>query len=194
MHIATIARLVGLGYRVYMRDRGDSWLYYTTADGGKIGCLATERFGGYHVTSVHIPNTTTGTGALMRECRDDPTTEDLESGFGEPDWFDSRDRAATKKFRDWEHFHSFDSWHASYKEVLLWKRCAESRYWEMLGVVPPAIVGDGAFMVGEPVNHDAQGHLRFDGFKQEGEQFFETTEPMTIEVFRNLHPKLKEQR
>lgn len=42
------------------------------------------------------------------------------------------------------------------KEVtaMKWIRVTRDRYWEMLEVLPPAVMGGGAFMVGEPMSHD----------------------------------------
>jgi hypothetical protein len=74
----------------------------------------------------------------------------------------------------------------------IWKPCTKARYWEMLEILPPAVMGGGAFMVGEPINHDAQGQPTFRGFKKvEGGKFFETVNPMNIQDFAKLCPDVK---
>jgi len=116
---ALIARIRELGYRVFMRLPSDSWLYYTDAEGKNIGQLSAERFGGYWITTVHIPNRTTGTGFRVKECSDVDAAA-LELGFATfPGWPLGPDAAATvKKWDSWEHFQRRDSWNASYREVL----------------------------------------------------------------------------
>lgn len=70
-----------------------------------------------------------------------------------------------------------------------WKRVSRERYWDMLEVLPPAVFGGGAFMVGEPANHDPEtGQPTFAAFKQTGDAYFEATEPMTIAAFRKICP------
>lgn len=65
-----------------------------------------------------------------------------------------------------------------------WEPCTEERYWEMLEVLPPAAQRKGAFLVGEALDHHAKsGHGRFDAFKQEGENFFAFSRPMTRAEF-----------
>jgi hypothetical protein len=34
---------------------------------------------------------------------------------------------------------------------MTWKPATKARYWDMLEVLPPAVMGGGAFMVGEPM-------------------------------------------
>jgi hypothetical protein len=58
----------------------------------------------------------------------------------------------------------------------------------MLEVLPPAVMGGGAFMVGEPINHDAMGQPTFKGFKQVGDKYFEADTPMNIQDFAKLCP------
>lgn len=70
-----------------------------------------------------------------------------------------------------------------------WKRVSKARYWEMLEVLPPAVMGGGGFMVGEPYDHSAEGYPRFAAFRQIGDQFFEASEPMTIKEFRQIVPR-----
>lgn len=69
-----------------------------------------------------------------------------------------------------------------------WKKIGRDRYWEMLEILPPAVMGGGAFMVGEPQSIDANGTPTFWGFKQTGEAYFEATSAMTIAEFSKLCP------
>lgn len=73
-----------------------------------------------------------------------------------------------------------------------WKPCTKAKYWDMLEVLPPAVMGGGAFMVGEPQSHDpATGQPTFWGYKQVGEKFFATDEAMTIQAFAKICPGVK---
>ena len=69
-----------------------------------------------------------------------------------------------------------------------WKRVSRDRYWEMLECLPPAVMGGGGFLVGEPMNHNAAGQPTFTAFLQKGEQYFEASAPMTIKEFRAVCP------
>lgn len=54
------------------------------------------------------------------------------------------------------------------------------RYWEMLEVLPPAAMGGGGFLVGEPCDHHAiTGQPRYDGFREWHGKFYEGSRPMT---------------
>ena len=41
-----------------------------------------------------------------------------------------------------------------------------------LGVVPPADMGNGYFLLGEPINTDNEGNLLYNKFSNEGGRFF----------------------
>lgn len=71
---------------------------------------------------------------------------------------------------------------------ITWNRTTSERYWEMLEILPPAVMGGGGFMVGEPMDHNAEGFPTFTAFKQVGKQYFEASEPMTIREFRKFVP------
>lgn len=77
--------------------------------------------------------------------------------------------------------------------TIKWKPISRDRYWEMLEVLPPAVMGGGGFMVGEPWDHDpATGKPRFAGFRKAGEgkatRYYEASKPMTIAEFRQFVP------
>ena len=45
-----------------------------------------------------------------------------------------------------------------------WIETTEERYDEMLGVLPPAYWSSIGFLVGEPMDHNANGQPRFSAF------------------------------
>ena len=48
-------------------------------------------------------------------------------------------------------------WDAMKKEPTKWIRTTEGMYYDMLEVLPPAAMGHGAFLVGEPYTHNSRG-------------------------------------
>lgn len=69
-----------------------------------------------------------------------------------------------------------------------WKRVSKARYWEMLEVLPPAVMGGGGFLVGEPMDTNADGKLTFSAFLEKNGKYFESSRPMTIKEFRAVCP------
>lgn len=74
-----------------------------------------------------------------------------------------------------------------------WKECTEERYWEMLECVPPAVMGGGGFMVGEPYDHiqDAETGKwvpTFHAFRKIAGKHYAASAPMTIREFRKVCP------
>lgn len=68
-----------------------------------------------------------------------------------------------------------------------WLDCSAERYEQMLGVLPPAAMKSGAFMVGEAVDHHSgTGRARFRAFRaNRGEgTFSEYSRPMTFAEFK----------
>ncbi len=70
-----------------------------------------------------------------------------------------------------------------------WKRIDESRYWEMLGMLPPAMQTGLGFLVGEAYTHRTcavTGEIcaAFSAFAEHRGEFFEATGPMTRAEFR----------
>lgn len=75
-----------------------------------------------------------------------------------------------------------------------WKEVTEARYWEMLGVLPPAIQTRLGFLVGEPMDHGRctiTSHIkpRFSAFAEVGGKFYECSRPMTIPEFKAIKSK-----
>lgn len=68
-------------------------------------------------------------------------------------------------------------------------KTTEEKYWEMLEVLPPEIMTGYGFLVGEPMDHNANGYPRFAAFVEYPiGTFFESTGPMTISEFKALNP------
>ena len=74
---------------------------------------------------------------------------------------------------------------------MTWKQVSRERYWDMLEILPPAVMGGGAFMVGEPISHDAAGQPTFRGFLKAGDKYFEAVDLMSIPDFRKFCPVVK---
>lgn len=70
---------------------------------------------------------------------------------------------------------------------LEWQEVTAERYHEMLEVLPPASMGRGAFLVGEPQDHDVKtGRPRYDAFKAVYGKFYVSSRPMTIFEFKGV--------
>lgn len=71
-----------------------------------------------------------------------------------------------------------------------WKTIPESRYFEMLGVLPPEYQAGNGFLVGEPSDHrfcTIEGEVmpRFAAFtRDDDENFYEAERPLTIAEFK----------
>lgn len=77
--------------------------------------------------------------------------------------------------------------------MITWIETTKERYYEMMGVVPPASTGGGigmnACQVGEPVDHNEKVEPTFTTFKEEvrvnGSKFYEATKPHTFREFKS---------
>lgn len=113
-----IERIREAGFTAYMRDRDDTYLYFT--DGTRIGYLQNNRWSGLSLTTVHVPNTTTGTGFGVAEhlSEEDLTREVLERAFAfTPAWAPTRDLASRRKWKDFAEFQRSSTFNAAYKPV-----------------------------------------------------------------------------
>lgn len=52
-----------------------------------------------------------------------------------------------------------------------WQPTTESMFYDMLGAVPPAAMGGGAFLVGEASHHNAQGEAVYACFRQISDEY-----------------------
>ena len=75
--------------------------------------------------------------------------------------------------------------------VFQWVETTEERYYDMLGVLPPAHYVDKGFLVGEPMNHRVckftskfepvyEGYIVFHG------KFYQSSRPLTVEEFNRF--------
>ena len=117
MDRAVIVRIQSCGFDVYMRPGADTYLYFT--DGTRIGYLQEERFGGYSLSTVHKPNSTSGTAFSIAQGIDvfDIDKQALERCFSlGPDWAHHH-FASAKKWPDMATFLKANSFNASYELV-----------------------------------------------------------------------------
>lgn len=80
----------------------------------------------------------------------------------------------------------FCAWKAEQQRTPIeWEPTTEERYFEMLEVLPPALMTSCGFLVGEPMDHDAgNGQPRFHAFRKRGNVFEFASRPMTEAEFR----------
>jgi hypothetical protein len=110
-----IDRIKSYGFKVYMRDPTDTWLHYT--DGKNIGYLQYNRIDGFSISTVHIPNQTTGHGFKVDDGVSTLDKNDLEQAFRIPSWASNRDREVSKPWSSIEAFINSNDWNRGYKEV-----------------------------------------------------------------------------
>ena len=73
-------------------------------------------------------------------------------------------------------------WAAMDAQPTEWIPTTEDMFWEMLECVPPRAQIAGAFLVGEPLRHNAEGKAVHACFKQVGSSFFARN--LTVAQFR----------
>ena len=107
----TIDSIKGFGFKVYQRKDSDSWVYYTLND--SIAYLENAYFGGFNISSVHIPNVSTGSGYQIK--RDVVLDKwNLMQGFSGPSWTNCR----SNPFKDMDSFINSCAFNNSYREIL----------------------------------------------------------------------------
>jgi hypothetical protein len=79
----------------------------------------------------------------------------------------------------------FCAWKAQQQRTpISWEATTEEKYDYMLSALPPAKWIGGAFLVGEPYDHDAGNGLpRFEAFRQRGRVYEVGNRPMTVPEF-----------
>jgi hypothetical protein len=73
--------------------------------------------------------------------------------------------------------------------VTTWTATSSARFYEMLGVLPPAAMSALGFLVGEPFDHRACSIRQsikptFAAFAEIEGRFFEASKPLTVAEFR----------
>lgn len=69
------------------------------------------------------------------------------------------------------------------------KKVTESRYDEMLNVLPPLAWCAKGFLVGEAYSHTVDGHATYTAMVQHRGRFYESQGSMTIAVWRAFDPR-----
>ena len=117
MDKSIIERVQSCGFDVYMRDVSDTYLFFT--DGTNIGYLQHREMDGFSLSTVHIPNTTSGTGFVVARFMADITCRELAECFVRcPSDFMGQGLAkSVVKWRDWDHFHNSNQWNKSFNKV-----------------------------------------------------------------------------
>lgn len=72
-----------------------------------------------------------------------------------------------------------------------WKEITEAKYWEMLEVLPPAVMTHLGFLVGEPLDHGfcpvtGLFGARFEAFAEVRGKYFVADKPMSVSGFQSL--------
>lgn len=67
---------------------------------------------------------------------------------------------------------------------IVWTETTKEVYWEMLEVLPPAAMGNGGFLVGEPWDHHAKtGQPQFAAYREKGDKYWTANRPITRKEF-----------
>jgi hypothetical protein len=110
-----IDAVTSAGFDVWMRDPKDSYMLFT--EGKNIGYMQLDRSAGYTISTVHKPNTSSGTGFQVERHVSDFTRDILARAFVHcPEWY-LRDARSVHKYRDMEDYRAASSFNAEYKLV-----------------------------------------------------------------------------
>lgn len=116
MEQAIIQAIKNAGFQVYMRKPEDSYCIFT--DGSNLGYLQSNQWRGVSLSTVHVPNTSTGTGFGIADglSVSDLTAENLREAFQHsPQW--GRGVSSVTKYRSIDHYRRRDSWNGAYQLV-----------------------------------------------------------------------------
>ncbi len=98
---SNIAKIKAAGYRVFVSKAAEpTYCYYT--DGTNIGYAQWNRMGD-SVSSVQVPNRTSGTGFIVADVINADTLKEALVGVA-PSWATREDRGSVKKFSDFAAF------------------------------------------------------------------------------------------
>lgn len=70
--------------------------------------------------------------------------------------------------------------------ITTWKRITREHFWEKLEILPPAFQTGAGFLIGEPTRHNRDGRPMYRAYREIGDAFFESIEPLTVAAFRAL--------
>lgn len=118
MDRAVIEKVQSFGFRVYMRNRSDTWLVFVD-EFDRLGMLEGDRLSGrYNLSTVHKPNTTTGTGYQVERHTPDFDKAMLLRCFArQPSWASSREAGTVIKYKGINDYRARDTWNAEYRLV-----------------------------------------------------------------------------
>lgn len=71
--------------------------------------------------------------------------------------------------------------------MIQWQETTQERFDEMLGVLPPASMSGGGFLVGEAMNH-RDGRPTFEAYLERDGQFFVSKDDVTFAEFKAEFP------
>ena len=80
-------------------------------------------------------------------------------------------------------------WDAMDSNPAEWIPTTKAMYWEMLEVLPPEIMSQTAFLVGEATRHNQDGKAVYSCFKQVNDDYF--AKNLTVSEFKNQFIPLK---
>lgn len=108
--------MLAAGYRVYMRDRADSYALFASPEG--IGYVQWAPMAGYTVCTVHYPNRESGTGYQV--AREAPALNDriLDDAIriSVPHW--ARGHSQPRKYASIDEYRARAAWNAEYREIV----------------------------------------------------------------------------
>lgn len=70
--------------------------------------------------------------------------------------------------------------------ITTWKRVTREHFWEKLEILPPAFQTGAGFLIGEPTRHNRDGRPMYRAYREIGDAFYESVEPLTVAAFRAL--------
>jgi hypothetical protein len=68
---------------------------------------------------------------------------------------------------------------------IVWEDSTEEKFYDMLEVLPPRVMGNGGFLVGEEADHHAlTGAGRYQAFIHRGGKYYASNRPLTVKEFK----------
>ena len=112
----TIDAIHEAGFRVFMQTPYDSWLYFVD-DADRIGYAQETRSGFVSISTVHIPNSETGTGFVLDDIPSLSTYNLAKAFVIAPGWVTGGQAASVNKWANWEAFKASSPFNADYKMI-----------------------------------------------------------------------------
>lgn len=68
---------------------------------------------------------------------------------------------------------------------ITWEETTQKSYWAALEALPPLLLSDKGFLMGEPMDHDiATGRPRYQAYRNRAARYEVSSRPMTTQEFR----------